>query len=81
MIYRYSFTPRSPAFGTLCEHISTLAQQEVLSQSVSDLYRKLASTPRWRLLKRYHLERQLAIYEVALYAFVCGRKKSALIIK
>lgn len=68
--------PLSPAFGHLHRAIFELVKTGRIAGAILDLHGAVLLLPWWRWLRRAHLERQLALYELALQCYAQGVRRS-----
>lgn len=72
-----TYVPQSPAFGKLFSDIAMNCASGHIQALVNACRDYLHDLPRWRWLKRYHVERQLALFELALVAYTFGMRRGS----
>lgn len=70
-----TYIPESPAFGEMHSSIALHCASGHIEKLVEGCRDYVNNLPRWRWLRRYHIERELAIIELALVAYTYGIRR------
>lgn len=73
LVFFHGFVPESPEFGDTHTGIAMNADNGELQETVATMRSYYHATPKWRLLRRYTLGVHLALLELSLYCYLCGR--------